>query len=99
MSLRSEMGWHDMGIEPRTKLSGPARRAQAAYWAISHLGDWADSVTRIPRYGYHLAGPVHRLAVALMPIYRRSLRAAADDAARKLETCPAPRWADGEEMP
>ena len=77
----------------------PTTKAQLTYKTMTTLEDLADALTRIPRFGYHLAGPVHRLAVALTPIYRRSLRAAADDAAHKLETCPAPRWADDKENP
>lgn len=59
--------------------------AELTYRVISKLGDVADRASRIPRYGYHIAGPIHRLAVALMPAYRHWLRVAAAQTARELE--------------
>ena len=77
----------------------PTTKAQITYKAMTRLADTADTLTRIPRIGYHAAAPVHRLAVALMPAYRRWLRQAAHQAAAELEHAHhcTPLWADKDE--
>jgi hypothetical protein len=63
----------------------PVTKARLLHPLATWVGDLADSATRIPRYGYHLAGPVHRVHIWLNVLLRRWLKQAADDAVKQFE--------------
>lgn len=64
---------------------GPADKARMLHPVAMWVGDLADRATRIPRLGYHLAGPIHRAHIVLNQQLRRWMKQAAEDAARQFE--------------